>query len=201
MRILLLSVIIALVMPQLTFADEAATVKKNAEQRINAVIDHIRDKSLDKKTRNAEIIVAIAPMFDFSQMAKLSMGKKNWSMMNPAQRQEFNQLFVIRLQESYLEKLDLYTDEDVVVDQAKLVKKRIHVRSHLVAKDDKIEMIYKFYKKKNQGWKVYDVVIMGVSIVQTYRSQFAGILKNESIEDLLKRLRQTGRFTVPAGKY
>ena len=201
MRILLLSIIIALLFPQPIFADEAATVKKLAEQKINAVIDHIRDKSLDKKTRNEKIIATIAPMFDFSQMAKLSMGKKNWGLMNPAQRKEFNELFVIRLQESYLQKLDLYTDEDVAVDQARQVKKRIHVRSFLVSKDDKTEMIYKFYKKKNQGWKVYDVEILGVSIVQTYRSQFAGILKNQSIEDLLKKLRQDGGFTVPAGNY
>ncbi len=201
MRILSFSVFIFLLLVQPAFADELAAVKKNAEQRINAVIDHIRDKNLDKKIRNEKIIASISPMFDFSQMAKLSMGKKNWTRMNPAQRQEFNELFVIRLQESYLEKLDLYTDEEVVVDQAKLVKKRIHVRSHLVANDDRIEMIYKFYKKKNQDWKVYDVEILGVSIVQTYRSQFTGILKNQTIDDLLKKLRQTGGFTVPTGKY
>ncbi len=201
MRILSFSVLIILLFIPPAFADELAAVKKNAEQRINAVIDHIRNKSLDKKIRNEKIIEAISPMFDFSQMAKLSMGKKNWTKMNPAQRQEFNELFVVRLQESYLEKLDLYTDEEVVVEQAELVKNRIHVRSHLVANDDKIEMIYKFYKKKNQGWKVYDVQILGVSIVQTYRSQFAGILKNQTIDDLLKKLRQTGGFTVPTGKY
>jgi len=201
MRILSFSVLMLLLLVQPAFADELALVKKNAEQRINAVIDYIRDKNLDKNTRNQKIIAAMSPMFDFSQMAKLSMGKRNWTRMTPAQRQEFNELFVIRLQESYLEKLDLYTDEEVVVDQAEQVKTRIHVRSHLVAKDDKIEMIYKFYKKNNQGWKVYDVEILGVSIVQTYRSQFAGILKNQSIEDLLEKLRQTGGFTVPTGKY
>ncbi len=140
-------------------------------------------------------------MFDFSQMAKLSMGKKNWQRMNKKQQQEFNKLFVKRLQESYLEKLDLYTDEEVTVDEAKQVKKRIHVTSHLMSKDDKMEMIYKFYKKKNQDWMVYDVKVMGVSIVQTYRSQFAGILKNQSIEDLLKKLRETGGFSIPTGDY
>jgi phospholipid transport system substrate-binding protein len=201
MRILSFTIFIILLLVQPAFADEIATVKKNAEKRINAVIDHIRDKNFDKKTRNEKIIAAISPMFDFSQMAKLSMGKQNWIRMSPAQRQEFDELFVLRLQESYLEKLDLYTDEEVVVDQAELVKNRIHVRSHLVAKDDKVEMIYKFYKNKEQGWKVYDVEIMGVSIVQTYRSQFAGILNNQTIDYLLEKLRQTGGFTVPTGTY
>ena len=201
MKIFILSVICTLLFSQPALADETNLVKKTARERINKVVDTIRDKSLDKKTRNEKIIEIISPMFDFSQMAKLSMGKKNWQRMNKKQQQEFNKLFVKRLQESYLEKLDLYTDEEVTVDEAKQVKKRIHVTSHLMSKDDKMEMIYKFYKKKNQDWMVYDVKVMGVSIVQTYRSQFAGILKNQSIEDLLKKLRETGGFSIPTGDY
>ena len=201
MKIFILSVICTLLFSQPALADETNLVKKTAREKINKVADTIRDKSLDKKTRNEKIIEIISPMFDFSQMAKLSMGKKNWQRMNKKQQQEFNKLFVKRLQESYLEKLDLYTDEEVTVDEAKQVKKRIHVTSHLMSKDDKMEMIYKFYKKKNQDWMVYDVKVMGVSIVQTYRSQFAGILKNQSIEDLLKKLRETGGFSIPTGDY
>ena len=201
MKIFILSVICTFLFSQPALADETNLVKKTARERINKVVDTIRDKSLDKKTRNEKIIEIISPMFDFSQMAKLSMGKKNWQRMNKKQQQEFNKLFVKRLQESYLEKLDLYTDEEVTVDEAKQVKKRIHVTSHLMSKDDKMEMIYKFYKKKNQDWMVYDVKVMGVSIVQTYRSQFAGILKNQSIEDLLKKLRETGGFSIPTGDY
>jgi phospholipid transport system substrate-binding protein len=200
-KILILSAICALLFSQPALAGETDSVKKTAKEKINQVIDTIRDKSLDKKTRNEKIVETISPMFDFSQMAKLSMGKKNWQRMNKKQQQEFNKLFVKRLQESYLDKLDLYTDEEVTVDEAKQVKKRIHVTSHLVSKDDKMEMIYKFYKKKNQDWMVYDVKVMGVSIVQTYRSQFAGILKNKSIEDLLKKLRETGGFAIPTGDY
>lgn len=201
MKILIFSAICALLFSQPALADETDLVKKTAREKINQVIDTIRDKSLDKKTRNEKIVETISPMFDFSQMAKLSMGKKNWQRMSKKQQQEFNNLFVKRLQESYLEKLDLYTDEEVTVDEAKLVKKRIHVTSHLVSKDDKMEMIYKFYKNKKQDWMVYDVKVMGVSIVQTYRSQFASILKNQSIEDLLKKLREAGGFAIPTGDY
>jgi len=200
-RNLILSVICVFLFSQPALADETDSIKKMVQQKINAVVDHIRDKSLDKTTRNDKILKTILPMFDFSQMAKLSMGKKNWKRMNKSQRQEFNELFVIRLQESYLEKLDLYTDEEVAVDEAKLVGKRIQVTSRLVSKDDQVQIIYKFYEKKKQGWMVYDVIVMGVSIVQTYRSQFAGILKKQSIDDLLKMLRETGGFTVPTGDY
>ena len=50
-------------------------------------------------------------------------------------------------------------------------------------------MRYKFYKLKN-NWKIYDVEVEGVSIVQTYRSQFATILQKGSIDDLLLKLEQ-----------
>ena len=80
-------------------------------------------------------------------------------------------MFVERLKLSYLEKLDLYTDEEVVVDEARLTKKkRVEVLTYLVTKDDKKEMIYKLYKTKKKGWMVYDVDVLGVSIVQTAHS-------------------------------
>jgi phospholipid transport system substrate-binding protein len=69
-----------------------------------------------------------------------------------------------------------------------------------VTKDDKLEMVYKFYKSR-KNWKIYDVVILGVSVVQTYRSQFRGILKNTSFADLMKKLRTKGGFTIPTDKF
>jgi len=102
---------------------------------------------------------------------------------------------VERLKQSYLDKLDLYTDEEVVVDEAKLIKKkRVEVLTYLVSKDDKMEMTYKLYKTKKNVWMVYDVDVLGVSIVQTYRSQFSGVLKKESLEKLIERLRSSAEL-------
>ena len=126
-------------------------------------------------------------------MARLSLGKKHWKALSKAKRKEFSELFVKRLKDSYLDKLDLYTDEEIVVDEAKLTKKnRVEVLTYLVSKEDKKEMIYKLYKSKKKEWMVYDVDILGVSIVQTYRSQFSGILKKKSMEQLMERIRSTG---------
>jgi phospholipid transport system substrate-binding protein len=70
----------------------------------------------------------------------------------------------------------------------------VEVLTYLVSKDDKKEMTYKLYKTKKKGWMVYDVDVLGVSIVQTYRSQFSGILKKESLEELIERLRSLGEL-------
>ena len=190
--------ICGLTLTQTVKADDLTDVKQIVAKSIAIVIDLVKDKQIDKATRNQKIIETIEPFFDFEFMAKVCLGKKHWKAMTPAKRKLFVERFVMRLQDSYLEKLDLYTDEEVVVDEAKRVKKRIHVVTHLVSKTDKMEMIYKF-RKARTGWLVYDIEILGVSIVQTYRSQFAGFLKQNSIDDLLEKLTKSGSFNVPTG--
>ena len=196
MRTLILAVLLTLATSFPSYADEKAEVLQLAKSRINAIVELLRSKEFSKAERNKKIIATIKPIFDFALMAKISLGKKHWTPLSAGERKEFIDLFVLRLQESYLDKLDLYTDEEVIVEEAVAVKKRIHVLTHLVTKDDKLEMVYKFYKARN-NWKIYDVVILGVSVVQTYRSQFRGILKNTSFADLMKKLRTTGGFTIP----
>jgi len=179
---------------QNVWADDTAMVQELVNQKIGTVIQLLKDPKLAKPIRNKKILETVDPIFDFTIMAKVSLGKTHWKQMDKDQRKEFVTLFVKRIKESYLEKLDLYTDEDVAVEEAVKAKSRIYVKTYLVTKIDKKEMIYKFYKSKGK-WKIYDVEILGVSIVQTYRSQFRGLLKKGGIEPLLKRLRQSGSLT------
>ena len=177
------------------FADEISEIRAMTKEKVDVVINILKDKSLSKQEKKEGILKTIDGLFDFSLMARLSLGKKHWKSLRKAKRKEFSELFVERLKLSYLEKLDLYTDEEVVVDEARLTKKnRVEVLTFLVSEDDKKEMIYKLYKTKKKEWMVYDVDILGVSIVQTYRSQFSGILKKESMEQLMKRMRSTGEL-------
>ncbi|MBC8258651.1 MAG: ABC transporter substrate-binding protein [SAR324 cluster bacterium] len=177
------------------FADEIAEIRAMTKEKVDHVISTLKDDSLSKDEKKEGILKTIDGLFDFSLMARLSLGKKHWKKLSKGDQKEFSKLFVERLKQSYLDKLDLYTDEEVVVDEAKLTKKnRVEVLTYLVSKDDKKEMTYKLYKTKKKGWMVYDVDVLGVSIVQTYRSQFSGILKKESLEKLIERLRSSGEL-------
>ena len=174
-------------------ADEVSEIRAMTKEKVDIVINILKDKSLSKEEKKEGILETIDGLFDFNLMARLSLGKKHWKSLNKTKRKEFSNLFVERLKLSYLEKLDLYTDEEVVVDEARLTKKkRVEVLTYLVTKDDKKEMIYKLYKTKKKGWMVYDVDVLGVSIVQTYRSQFSGVLKKETMEQLMERMRSAG---------
>ncbi len=177
------------------FADEVSEIRAMTKEKVDLVIRTLKDSSLSKEEKKQGILKTIDSLFDFSLMARLSLGKKHWKSLSKSGRKEFSKLFVERLKQSYLDKLDLYTDEEVVVDEAKMTKKnRVEVVTYLVSKDDKKEMTYKLYKTKKKGWMVYDVDVLGVSIVQTYRSQFSGILKKESLEQLMERLRSARKL-------
>ena len=176
-------------------ADEVNEIRAMTKEKVDLVIQTLKDTSLSKKEKKEGILKTMDGLFDFNLMARLSLGKENWKPLSKSKRKEFSKLFVERLKQSYLDKLDLYTDEEVVVGEAKQTKKnRVEVLTFLVSKDDKKEMTYKLYKSKKKGWLVYDVVVLGVSIVATYRSQFSGILKKGSMEQLLERMRSTGEL-------
>lgn len=188
MKFLVYAVLFTLLFCQPGLTNELEEVDLLAKEKIGALIEILQDESLDKAERNTRVISLLTPIFDFPRMAQLSLGQKYWKQLSPEKQREFSDLFVKRIQNSYLEKLELYTDENVLFKETKQVKKRIHVLTELVSGDETIEVLYKLYKSGN-GWKIYDVEIFGVSIIQTYRSQLQSALKKVSIDDLLSTFR------------
>jgi phospholipid transport system substrate-binding protein len=99
------------------------------------------------------------------------------------------------MKKSYSSKIDKYTNEKIVINDIQQIKKnRAILKTNLITQDDKLEIVYKFYKPKRQqqnknDWLIYDVVIAGVSIVKTDKAQFKAVLKETSVEALLDKLR------------
>lgn len=196
MHYLISTIICALLFATPVSAGDAEEVSALLKAKIDAVMVLLKDNGLDKPQRNEQIIDIITPIFDYKTMAKLSLGKKYWPKLSPEKKTIFSDLFVARLQKSYLDKLDIYTDEKILYGEPQMSGKKAHLPTTLVSKDNRIEVLYKFYRS-NVGWKVYDVEIGGVSVIQTYRSQFNGVLKEGSIDDLIEKLKTNGTFTLP----
>jgi len=185
---IIFSLLVTLGMTQL-FASAETEIRDSMTETIENITMLIKDSSIDKPVRNSKIEILVTPLFDFGLMARLSLGKTQWKKMTPEERKDFSDLFATRIKQSYMNKLDLYTDEKVIIDDAVRVKSRIHLPTHLVRKNEERDILYKFYKSKKRGWLIYDVDILGVSIIQTYRSQFAGILKKDSFDVLIEKLK------------
>lgn len=168
-------------------AVEEQDLTKVMHKNMQCVIKILNNKDSSKALKIKEIYALFDPIFDFKLMAKLSLGKQ-WKILTKEQQKEFADKFIKKLKDSYMNKLDMYTDEKIVVNDMKKVKNRIYLSTNIISKNDTYEIIYKFYKSKVNGWLVYDMDILGVSIIQTYRNQFSGILKDKDFDNLLLQL-------------
>lgn len=196
MRHLLSGIFCMLLLSSPVQADDLTEIRELLKTKIDAVVLLLQDKTLNKTVRNEQIIDIVTPIFDYQTMAKLSLGKKHWPQLNQEQREEFSELFTARLQESYLDKLDIYSDEEVVFGEPKATGKTVQLPTTLISKGNRIGMLYKFYRPAD-SWMIYDVEIGGVSIIQTYRSQFDEALSKGPIDDLLVKLKADGGFVLP----
>jgi len=174
------------------FALQENDISSSMRSHIDLATSILRNTQLAKQERSGKIFAIFDSVFDYTLMAKLSIGAKQWDTLVPEKQREFTKLFEMRLKNSYMEKLDLYTDEKIVIKNLEKIKDtRIHLTTHLMKNGEVYEIIYKFYKTANANeWMIYDVDILGVSIIQTYRTQFAEILAKEPFERLLERLKE-----------
>lgn len=191
MKSLLYAVLSLLMLSQTVIADDKSAAEETLRSKLEAVISVLRKKELELEAKKKEIIEIVTPIFDFSLMAKLTLGRKYWPGLAKEKKERFTELFIKRLKESYLEKLTryTYTDEKILYNAPIQVKKKIHIPTDLISKDNKISMLYKLYKSKH-NWKIYDIEIEGVSLITIYRSQFNQVLSSGTIDDLLEKLEE-----------
>ena len=179
-----------LLLPLAAFAGAPLdTVKAN----VNGVLEVLRDPKLKgeagKKAKEQRITAAAEKLFDFVELSKRTLGL-NWNNFSPDQRKEFVQLFENILKDAYVEKIMAYTNEQVdFVKEVPLSENTVEVQSTVVSKGAQVPINYRVIKKDND-WKVYDVVIEGVSLINNYRTQFREILGNNPPEKLLETLRK-----------
>lgn len=166
-----------------------AKIESVMEQKIQAISHLLKDKKMPIDKKKAKIFALVDDVFDYKIMAKISLGKR-WKRLTPQQQNSFAKKLEQKLKNSFFDKSKYYTDQKVVVKQQKKVKKnRIKLYSQIIGKDDVYEVVYKFYKdKKGDEWKIYDVDMAKVSLIQTYRKQFADFLKHKSIDELIKTI-------------
>ncbi len=183
-------IIAGLMMAHTVWAGSKEDVSALLKTKIDAVLEILPRKDISHEEKNKKIMEIIEPVFDFPLMAKLTLGKTGWQEMNPAQQKEFIDLFVARLKSSYLDKTSLYSDEKVAYKPAVEVGDKVHAAIDVIGKEKTVSVLYKFYSSAG-AWKIYDVEINGVSLIQSYRSQFTEILKNGTVETLLAELRKS----------
>jgi phospholipid transport system substrate-binding protein len=142
-----------------------------------------------KEERRSRLRQVIYPRFDFAEMARRSLGP-TWRRISPAEQQEFLRLFTELLAESYVNNIESYNGEKILYGRETQEQEYAEVNTKLITKrGEEIPVDYKLHKVDGD-WKVYDVVIENISLVNNYRAQFARLLTKSSFAELLDRIRE-----------
>lgn len=190
------AVILAILLTLFSTAAPAASPTEEIKGAIDRVIRILNRTDLlagGKREARREILRAeIRPVFDFEEMAKRSLGI-HWRRRTPEERAQFVKLYTELLENSYLGKIESYKGERIRYVKESLDPPYAEVATLIVTKkEQEIKVDYRLLLAGGR-WRIYDVVIEGISLVNNYRSQFGAILQKSSFDELVRKLRSSVR--------
>jgi len=164
--------------------------KKLVGTTLDQVLAVLRDKAKPADQRKKEVEQLAYTHFDFDTISKLVLAK-NWSKLSPQQQKDFVVEFKRHLSGTYWKTLEDYRDQKVTVGDARSEKNGdVTVRSSIDAeRGEPIRMDYRL-RASGGEWRVIDVIIEGVSLVQNFRSQTQEIISSDGIDGLIGKMRQ-----------
>ena len=182
--------------PVLAFAQEApdALVKRVTDE-VLAIIKADKDLQSGNTRKIAELAeVKVLPHFDFARMTRLAVGR-NWQQASDAQKEALEKEFRTLLVRTYSTSLSAYRNQSIEVKPVKMAAgdKETTVRTAVVQQGGPSIPIDYAMEKTASGWKVFDVVIDGASLVTTYRGSFNEQVQRGGIDGLVKTLADRNR--------
>lgn len=172
----------------------AAEPMEDLKGPIDQVTRILQDPKYKDKTQSEaqrlDILAVIKGIFNFREISKRTIGRK-WKKFTKDQQREFQETFADFLGHTYYQKVkDAYQGEKVVfLSQVKLKKGKAVVKTNIPRQNGEIPLDYRMINGKD-GWRIYDVIIEGVSLVKNYRTQFKKILSKETPDQLIARLKK-----------
>ena len=169
-------------------AGDVEDINSMVKKKVSVIFDLLGKQDIEKNERNEKIVGELNEIMDFKLAAYLSLGKQ-WKKISKTQKKEFVETFQQYINNYIVEKIDLYTNQKIDIGDSKIVKKgRAELEIGILSGGETLQVNFKLRKNKKKEWRVYDVDIEGVSLITTFRSQFSGVLKNSSFEELLEKL-------------
>ena len=178
------------VFQEVVFAEEVPL--KVVEKTVGEILDVLKNQELAKpdnrEQRQKLIKETVDKRFDYWEMSKQTLAR-HWKVRTPEEQEQFVELFSRLLENTYIAKLEAYSDEEVIFKEQLVKGNKAMVRSFIIKNNKEIPIIYKL-KKKNGEWMVYGVVVEGISLIRNYRTQFESIINKEKYAGLLKRIEE-----------
>ncbi len=169
-------------------ASPLETIKGPIDELIVILNDPVYKDDLSKARQRDKIWEAVKVIFDFNEISRRALAR-NIKIFSKEEIKAFIDVFSEFLGSTYIDKIQgEYSNEKIVYLSEEILKKgRALARTKILRETLEIPVDYRL-KFVNGGWKVYDIVVEGVSLVKNYRIQFNRILKKESPAQLIERL-------------
>ncbi len=173
-------------------------VRQTAD-KVLLILQDPRLKSTDmREERKNQLRQVISTRFDFQTMAQSSLGP-HWQRRGAEERRDFVELFTDLVERTYADQIADYDGEKIAYGRETQDKDFAEVDTKIITnKGQEFSVNYKL-RSSDREWKVYDVVIENISLVNNYRSQFHRVLANSSFDELLRRMREK-QFAAPQTK-
>jgi len=161
-------------------------------QSVDKLLAILKDPQLKgeskKNERRDKLKEVIYQRFDFTEMARRSLGSE-WRRRSPEEQREFVKLFTGLLERAYLDNIESYNGEKFRFLKEQEDNNQAQVDTKIVGnKGQEFSVNYRLHNR-NGDWKVYDVVIEDISLINNYRSQFNRMLATSSYEELVNRMK------------
>jgi phospholipid transport system substrate-binding protein len=175
----------------LAYAQEApdALVKRVAEDTLTAIRAD-KDLQAGNPAKVKQLIESkLVPHFDTARMTQLAMGR-NWRAATPEQQKQLIEQFQTLLIRTYSNALTSYRDNKMNYKPLRMnpTDTEVVVRTEVTRSGQAPVQIDYSMEKTADGWKAYDVVVAGVSLVTNYRDEFNDVIKNSGVDGLIKTL-------------
>ena len=162
-----------------------AVVKQTVDQSLEV----LRDKETPLAQRQDKLRQIVAGTFDFTEMAKSALGY-HWKQITADQQQEFTNVFISFIEDSYLSKINDYRGQQVnYLKSTSSGSGEAQVNTDIVGgSKDAIHVNYRLMQKGG-AWKIYDVTVDAISIIANYRNQFDRVMNNHGYATLISDLK------------
>ena len=167
-------------------------LKQSVEEVSLFISENKEQLEIDDEFLEEKMNELVIPRFDIVLMSKITLGKSTWTSISENQKNRFVEAFKSLMVRTYMKSLTVFDGEKIKF-LPYVTGKRLDVakvKSVYIMNDGDLPVNYRLKKNDNGDWKVFDIIIDGISLLKNYRTDFQNHVKNNGIESLIKKLNE-----------
>ena len=165
---------------------------KESVKEVSLLVSQNKDRfEQDETFLRMKMNEVVMPKLDITLMSKIILGKKIWTQMENSQKDDFVDAFKYKMTSTYMKSITVFDGEKIEFLPYKPGKKDnlAFVKSKYIMASGDIEVNYRLIRK-DDGWKVYDIIFDGISLMKNYRTDFRQHVNKSGVESLIDNLRK-----------